>query len=113
MEWDNFTEDDELGKVASNNDSTSDISSTPSMRQLHENNQEFLSRDDVQKLNSVNKDGTSADVLRARIASLVDDCPDSYQNLEVEWDDNTLVQPSIAEVIHHIRIRDINLAEKT
>jgi hypothetical protein len=72
MEWDNFTEDDELSKVASNNDSTLVISSTPSMRQLHENNQEFLSRDDVRKLNSANKDGMSADVLCARIASLVD-----------------------------------------
>jgi hypothetical protein len=72
MEWDNFTEDDELSKVASNNDSTLVISSTPSTRQLHENNQEFLSRDDVRKLNSANKDGMSADVLCARIASLVD-----------------------------------------
>jgi hypothetical protein len=115
MKWsgDNFTEDNELGKVASNNDSTSIISSTPSMRHVYEKNQEFLSRDDVHKLNSANKDGTSADVLRARIASLVDNCPDSYQNFEVEWDDNTLILPSITEVILHIRVSEIKLAEKT
>jgi hypothetical protein len=44
---------------------------------------------------------------------LVDDCPDSYQNFEVEWDDDTLILPSITEVIHHIRVSEINLAEKT
>jgi hypothetical protein len=103
MQWDDFNDtDDEIGEVASNNDSTSIISSTQSLRQVYEKSQEFLSRDDVRKLNSANKDGSSEDVLPTRIASLVNDCPDSYQNYEVEWDDITLILPSLTEVTHHI-----------
>jgi hypothetical protein len=84
MQWDDFNDtDDEIGEVASNNDSTSSISSMPSMRQVYEKSQEFLLGEDVRKLNSANKDGTSEDVLRTRIASLLNDCPDSYQNFEV------------------------------
>jgi hypothetical protein len=47
MQWDDFTTDDGIGEVDSNNDSTSIISNTPSMRHVYEKSQEFLSRNDV------------------------------------------------------------------
>jgi hypothetical protein len=113
LQWDDFNDiDEEIGEVASNDGSASIVSSMPSMRQMYEKSQEFLSREDVRKLNSANKDGTSEDVLHARIASLINDCPDSYKNFELEWDDNTLIMPSITEVMHHVRVSEINLTEK-
>jgi hypothetical protein len=47
MRWDDFKTDDRIGKVDSNNDSTSIISNTLSMRHVYEKSQEFLLRNDV------------------------------------------------------------------